>query len=161
MLFLLLSACTTAAEGDRFHGASGRYDQPGWGDTAEDTAESGDTSEPNPDGDAGAPVFSEVAGEWSEYPNIGVVLQVTATYTDEGDDIEGGTCYIDASFGSENANFDTSVGSGDSDGCKAVGGSFIFALKELDSSKTTTVAFQVKDSSGNVSKLETVEVAGQ
>lgn len=161
MLFFLLTACSTVDEGDRFHGASGRYDQPKWGDTGDDTAEEGDTSAPNPDGDPGAPVFTDVVGAWSDYPNIGTVLEVTASFTDEGDDIEGGSCYIDAYYGSDNANFDTSVGSGDSDGCKAVSGAFIFALKELDSSKTTLVEFQVKDSSGNVSKLESVEVAGQ
>ncbi len=161
MLFLLLTACTSTDGGDAFNAGSGRYDAPGWGDTSEDTAEGGDTSEHDPDGDPGAPIFTDVSGKWSDYPDAGVVLVVTATYTDEGDDIDGGTCYIDATFNGEDANFDTTVGSSDGDGCKAVEGSFIFAIQELDDSLTTLVEFQVKDSSGNVSKLESVEVAAQ
>ena len=162
MLFFLLTACTTN-DGDRFHGGSGSYDAPKWGDTGGgDTSDStGDTATHDPEGDPGAPVFSNVNAEWSDYPNLGVALEVTATYTDDDDDIEGGACYIDITSGSDNANFDTTVGSGDDDGCKAVAGTFIFAILELDDSKKTLVEFQVKDSSGNLSKLESVEVAGQ
>jgi hypothetical protein len=158
MLFILLTACTTTADGDRFHGGSGRYEAPKWGSDTADTA--GDTGS-NPDGDPNAPVFTDVTGSWSDYPNIGVVLEVTAQYTDEGDDIEGGNCYVDAYFGGEDANFDTTVGTGDDDGCKAVAGTFVFAIQELDDSKTTVVEFQVSDAAGNVSRLESVEVAGQ
>jgi len=162
MLFLFLTACPSATSDDPFFGASGRYDAPKWGDTGDDgdTGDTGDTGGSTEGGD-GAPVFTDIVGAWKEDPN-GMALAVSATFTDKDDDLDGGMCYIDATFGEESENFDGSVG-GDpaADICTISGDSFVFALPGLDASLETTVKFQVKDSSQNVSKEETVVVPGE
>lgn len=159
MVVLFLAACSGDGD-DGFFSSSGRYDQPSWGDTATDTG--GDTGDTGAGGDEGAPVFTDVVGEWTDISNVADdVLQVTATFTDDGDDIIGGTCYIDAYV--DDANMGTWDGdiSDDEGACVVAVDKMVFGLQDLDPSKTTTVEFQAKDASGNVSALYSVEVAGQ
>lgn len=92
MFSLILLACTPADD-DGFLSAGGRYENSSWGstDTADTAADTGEDDEP----DEGAPVITGEELEWTEYPNYGMVLQIRLTFTDEGDDIEGGTMYLD------------------------------------------------------------------
>ena len=125
MLAFALLACQSQTEGD-FIGGSGRFDPASWGDTA--SGDSGDTGR-GEGGDEGAPVFENISGSWEDYPEIGVILYVSATYTDEGGDIVGGLCYIDVFTISGSGNFDGSVGEDATDTYIAVDGTFSFGLE--------------------------------
>lgn len=165
MVFLLLVACSSQdSTGDKFFSSDGRYTPPGWGDAdTGDTAgsDSGDTGAN--EGDPGAPIFSDITGEWTVYPDVeGDVLAVKASYTDQDDDLEGGQCFIDAYV--DDANVGTFDGTASSDAgstCVLSSGSMRFALQKLDTSQTTVVEFSAKDKSGNTSALYSVEVAGE
>ena len=153
MVFLFLGGCSVLGLDDPFNSNSGRYDQPNW--ATDDTADgdTGDTADGG--GDAGAPELTNLLLAWTEYPNIGTVLEFTADYTDEGDDIVGGTCYIDLFNGSEYIDsyeyevVDDPAGEGEV--CSAVGGALRFAFQELDETLAGSVGLEVKDGSGNVS----------
>ncbi len=153
MVFLFLVGCSALLDDDPFSGGSDRYDQPDW--SSSDTADTaGDTGDTAGGGDAGAPVLTDIDLTWEEYPNIGNVLQFVAKYTDEGDDIVGGMCFIDVYNGDEAAgSFELEV-SDDPDGegvCVAVSGSLIFAIEDLDDGKSGGVSVEVMDGSRNVS----------
>ena len=158
MVVFLLAACS-GVDDNGFLSSSGRYDQPAWGDTGgEASTDTGDTAS---GGDDGAPVFTDIVASWEDYLDFGWVLQVTAKFTDDDDDIEGGECYIDAMYGEESTNFDGPIGTEPSDTCVVASGTLIFALKDLDTSVETTVVWSVQDTSRNVSAEDTQVVAPQ
>lgn len=152
MVYLFLAGCAIERDDDPFFNNDGRYDPPDW--SASDTADGGDTADSGSGGDAGAPVLTDEALSWDDMPNVGTVLLFQAAYTDEGDDIVGGTCYIDA-FNDDEFVQDFVLDVTDSpDGegvCVAIDGTFFFALQDLDDSKSGAVTVEVKDGSGNVS----------
>ncbi len=153
MVFLFLGGCATLGLDDPFNSNSGRYDQPNWATADTADGDTGDTADG--DGDAGAPVLTNLVLAWTDYPNIGTVLEFTADYTDEGDDIVGGTCYIDLFNGSDYiGDFLYEVvddPGGESEVCSAVGGTLQFAFQELDDTQTGSIGLEVQDGSGNVS----------
>ncbi len=164
MVVLLMLACSGSGDnGDKFFSSDGRYTPPEWGTSSSDDTAATDTADTgSSEGDPGAPVFTDIEGSWEVYTEIdGAVLQVMASYTDDGDDIVDGNCYIDVTFGDSDANFDGSIGTDKSAACVATGGTFVFALQGLDDSIDTHVEFQAQDTSGNVSALYPVDVAGE
>lgn len=153
MVVLFLVGCAVERDDDPFFNTSDRYDPPDW--TSSDTA-GDDTGDTAGGGDAGAPVLSDVSLTWEEFPNVGMVLLFQATYADEGDDIVGGTCFIDVyndgEFVSDFTLDITDAPEGDDGQCVAVDGQFYFAIEDLDDSKSGGVTVEVKDGSGNVSE---------
>lgn len=124
-------------------------------DISEQLPDTGDTGDDTAGGDAGAPVLSNVSLTWEEYPNVGMVLFFSALYTDDGDDIVSGTCYVDVY---NDAEYITSLTlevtdspDGESNQCFAIDGTLFFAIEDLDDSKSGGVTVEVKDGSGNVS----------
>ena len=150
-VLLLLAACSGTGEGG-FFGSSGRYDQPTWGDTATDTGSDtgGDTGSST--GDPGAPVLSNLEVTWEDYPNIGIVLQVIAEFTDEGDDFSGGVCYVDVFNPDYISSFEmTASEESGSNVCLVSGTTLTMGFQDLDDSVEGAILLSVKDESNNVS----------
>ena len=150
-VLLLLAACSGTDEGG-FFGSSGRYDQPTWGDTATDTGTDTGTDTSTSTGDAGAPILSNLEVTWEDYPNIGMVLQVIAEFTDEGDDFAGGVCYVDVFNPDYLSSFEmTASEEAGANVCLISGTTLTMGFQDLDDSVEGSILLAVKDESNNVS----------
>lgn len=161
MTLLTLLACAVT-EGS-FLSGSGRF-VPSRGSDSGDTgySDTADTGGEDTVGDAGAPILVDASISWDDFPDFGIVLVFAGTFTDEGDDFIGGTCYIDVYQDGEFVDtFDVPASDDESDNdrqvCLVVGDSLTFAIPDLDSTKSAGIDISVRDSSGNTSPQYTYE----
>lgn len=163
MTLLTLIACTSLD--GTFLSGSGRFVPSRSGDTGDSA---GDTagSDTGTVGDDGAPVLVDASLTWQDYPEDGTVLVFSGTFTDEGDDIIGGTCFIDVYSDGEyldDASLPLSDDSEDNDGqvCLVIGDVIGFAIPGLDASKSAGIDISFSDSSNNTSAEYTYETDAQ
>ena len=166
MTLLTLIACTSTDT--TFLGGSGRFEPTKFGDTGDTSAaDSGDTGgSGSSTGDEGAPVLTAVEVHWEEYPDYGVVLEFSASFTDEGDDVLGGTCFLDLFSGGDFVDDYALTASDDPEDnggqvCVVTGAELTFAIPSLDDTEAAGIDIVVRDSSGNDSAVYTAEVDGQ
>ncbi len=167
MLVLFLAACTPDDDGG-FLSSSGRYENSAWGST--DTADTADTGDTGEVGGEGAPVVAEVALEWTEYPNYGMVLEVYITFTDEGDDILGGVVYTDIFQPGDEIAYSgildivdiADVEEPEPETSYLLDDETVFfAIDNLDETEDTWLTVEMKDASGNISSSTEASIGGE
>ena len=167
MFSLILLACTPGGD-DGFLSSGGRYENTPYGnsDTADTAGDTGGDTEP----DEGAPVITADELEWTEYPNYGIVLLIRLTFTDEGDDIEGGTMYLDVFQPGDElayAGILEIIDIADVETQEA-GAAYLYdaetllvAIDNLDESKDTYITVELKDASNNLSATYEYAISGE
>jgi hypothetical protein len=168
-MMFLFAACSLDGE-DGFLSGSGRYEPEAYGNT--DTGDTADTASGDSGGgsDEGAPVLGEIALDWTEFPNYGIVLEVTIEYTDEGDDILGGVVYADIFQPGDSLAYSgildivdiEEVEEPTPETCYVITeGTIYFAIDNLDETEDTWMTLEAKDASNNVSSTYEAAIDGE
>jgi hypothetical protein len=165
MLSLALIACTPVT-GDFLTG-SGRFEPSNQVDTGDSSGSGGDTADTAGSvGDEGAPVLVDPELTWEDYADRGIALIFRSSFTDEGDDILGGTCFLDlyiAGVYTDDYELLISEDPTDNDGkvCFVVEDQIMFAFEGLDDNDSAGIDLVVRDSSRNDSAAYELYVDGQ
>ena len=127
------------------------------GNTESDTGADGGDSGVS---DGVSPTITSLSASFEKYPNIGMVLEVSAAYTDPQDDVDGGTVTMSYSEkDGEAEEMELSI-DGSESWIDTDEGTVVFALSGIDTGTTYVVTVQLTDSSGNSSTTEEATVQG-
>ena len=132
------------------------------GSSADVGSTEGDTAAANDSGasDGVSPTITSLSASFEEYPNIGMVLEVTAAYTDPQDDVDGGA--VSMSYSEDDGKpeeMELSIDGSDA-WVVTVEGTVVFALSGFDTGTTYVVTVMLTDSSGNSSTIEEATAEG-
>ena len=101
LTLFFLPSCIVGEDGG--FGGSGSKNSGSWTGQTDDTAEEEDTEENNGDWpdplDTNGPSLGEMEARFDDYPNIGTVIEVTITFFDPQDDVDGGWVVLSVNGG--------------------------------------------------------------
>ena len=150
---ILVSFACVNAKDDGAFGSGGS--SAGLGGT-EGGSDSGDTGS----SDGVSPTITSLSASFEEYPNIGMVLEVTAAYTDPQDDVDGGEVALTyAEEGEKSEEMDLSIDGSDA-WVDTDEGTVVFALSGIDTDYTYELLVMLTDSSGNSSEPKEATAEG-
>lgn len=153
MLWLLL-ACNMEKASPTFGDGGATYGGGGGGGDDSGAQDSGDSGDSGGGGEEGAPELRTLTGSFEDVPNVGTVMYVYISFTDENDSLVGGTVYPTfTDSGGESTDGEYAIGDYDAGEVSEAfvdpdSGSLFFAVSGLDETDSWSVDAYVKDSEG-------------